>query len=169
MPEEPEEYYNLGPFTRPITTPTPLAQTWFTRGLIWCYGFNHEEAASCFSLAIDADPACAMANWGLAYALGPNYNLPWDALDAEALRKARGACAKAELYAGAASAVERGLIAALKVRYQASGNGEGEGEKGWNEEYAEAMGRVYGEFGEDADVAALYADALMNLTPWKLW
>jgi hypothetical protein len=31
------------------------------------------------------------------------------------------------------------------------------------------MGGVHQDFGDDLDVAALYADALMNLTPWQLW
>jgi tetratricopeptide (TPR) repeat protein len=70
------EYYNLGSFHRPITTTNPETQTWFTRGLIWTYAFNHEEAAQCFSKAISFDPTCAMAYWGLAYCLGPNYNKP---------------------------------------------------------------------------------------------
>lgn len=70
------EYYNLGSFHRPITTTNPETQTWFDRGLIWTYAFNHEEAAQCFSKAISLDPSCAMAHWGLAYCLGPNYNKP---------------------------------------------------------------------------------------------
>lgn len=69
-------YYDLGSFHRPITTISRAAQTWFDRGLIWTYGFNHEEAARCFEAAIRNDVNCAMAYWGLALALGPNYNKP---------------------------------------------------------------------------------------------
>ncbi|KAK9319838.1 hypothetical protein V1517DRAFT_341321 [Lipomyces orientalis] len=31
------------------------------------------------------------------------------------------------------------------------------------------METVYQEFPDDLDIATLFADALMNLTPWKLW
>ena len=55
---------------------------WFDRGLVWTYGFNHEEAVRCFEHAVEADPDCAMAHWGIAYAVGPNYNKPWEVFDA---------------------------------------------------------------------------------------
>ena len=53
------------------------AQQWFDRGLAWVYGYNHEEAIVCFEQALKEDPACAMARWGIAYAIGPNYNRWW--------------------------------------------------------------------------------------------
>jgi len=65
------EYFDLGSWTRPVTTSSALAQTWFTRGLVWTYAFNHEEAIWCFEQAIEADSECVLAYWGLAYALGP--------------------------------------------------------------------------------------------------
>jgi hypothetical protein len=74
-------YYDLGPYSRHISTTSADAQQWFNRGLIWCYGFNHEEAAECFEKACISDPHCAMTYWGLAYALGPNYNKPWEYFD----------------------------------------------------------------------------------------
>ena len=80
------EYYDLGTYTRPVTTSAPEAQTWFDRGLIWAYGFNHEEAVSCFEQALARDPDCAMAYWGVGYAVGPNYNKPWEAFDEADLR-----------------------------------------------------------------------------------
>ena len=71
--------FDLGSYSRPITTSSAEAQTWFDRGLVWTYGFNHEEAVYCFRQAVAADPDCAMAHWGIAYAIGPNYNKPWEA------------------------------------------------------------------------------------------
>jgi hypothetical protein len=59
-----EPYFDLGPYKRPVSTTSPEAQTWFNRGLVWCYGFNHEEAVRCFHRALAADPSCAMAHWG---------------------------------------------------------------------------------------------------------
>ena len=75
------DYYDLGSHSRKITTTSTEAQLWFDRGLIWTYGYNHEEAIACFKRALEQDPGCAMAHWGLAYAVGPNYNIPWHLLD----------------------------------------------------------------------------------------
>ena len=67
MRSKPDSYqYNLGLFQRTITTSSPAAQTWFNRGLIWCYAFHHEESARCFERAIAEDPGCAMAYWGVS-------------------------------------------------------------------------------------------------------
>ncbi|HSS90234.1 MAG TPA: tetratricopeptide repeat protein, partial [Streptosporangiaceae bacterium] len=74
-------YFDLGSHHRPVPASSPDAQLWFDRGLIWAYAFNHEEAVRCFERAIEADPGCAMAHWGVAYATGPNYNKAWDAFD----------------------------------------------------------------------------------------
>jgi len=164
-------YYDLGSFQRSITTRTEDAQIWFNRGFIWVYGFNHEEAAKCFEKAIAADKECAMAYWGLALALGPNYNKPWDAFDEEEkqtnLKRTHDAARKAKTLAASALPVERALTTALQSRYPQELPATDFSL--WNKQYAEAMGTVYKEFSHDLDVAALYADALMNLTPWDLW
>jgi hypothetical protein len=73
------EYYDLGSYHRSVSTASPEAQLWFDRGLIWCYGFHHEESIKCFKKVTEIDPDCAMAYWGIAYASGPNYNKPWKA------------------------------------------------------------------------------------------
>ena len=72
------EYYDVDVYAREITTTSPEAQLWFNRGLVWCYAYFHDEAVACFRNALSADPSCAMAFWGVAYATGPNYNLPWE-------------------------------------------------------------------------------------------
>jgi hypothetical protein len=74
-------YFDLGPYTRKVTTASPEAQLWFDRGLNWLFGFNHGEAIKCFKRALEHDPECAMAHWGVSYASGPNYNLPWHLYD----------------------------------------------------------------------------------------
>ncbi len=93
------DYYDLGGFGRPVSTASEEAQVWFDRGLVWCYGFNHEEAVRCFQRAVELDPDCAMAHWGIAYAIGPNYNKDWVAFDADelvdAVATAHAAVAKA--------------------------------------------------------------------------
>jgi tetratricopeptide (TPR) repeat protein len=166
-----EDYYNLGSYRRSITTSSPSAQLWFDRGLIWSYAFNHEEAASCFENAISNDPNCAMAYWGLAYTLGPNYNKPWEFFDEEDLEKTvqrtHRAVGKAKELATNGTEVEKALIGAMRSRYLKEKVGDDF--SGWNLLYAAAMNTVYDRFPDDLDVATLYADALMNLTPWALW
>ena len=73
--------YALGTYSRAVSTGSTDAQLWFDRGLIWCYGYHHEESEVCFRKAALADPNCAMAHWGIAYVAGPNYNKPWDVFD----------------------------------------------------------------------------------------
>src|SRR5215468_5311853 len=175
------DYFDLGSYTRRVTTGSDRAQTWFTRGLLWAYGFNHEEAAACFERAAEADPGCVMAYWGLAYALGPNYNKPWEAFGPEeassSLSRAAAALTAAAGRAERAAPVERALVHALASRYPAAGTASAgldlarlaEHGAAWNAGYAGAMREVYRAHPDDLDVAALFADALLNLTPWALW
>src|ERR1700722_1746830 len=165
------DYFDLGSYRRAVTTSSPLAATWAQRGLVWSYAFNHEEAVACFERAVAADPDCALGYWGIAYALGPNYNKPWETFEAGEARaavvRARQAVAQAEQCATGASAAERALIAALRHRYP-SVHVEAD-TSAWNREYAEAMRTAYQSHPDDLDIAVLFADALMNLTPWELW
>jgi tetratricopeptide (TPR) repeat protein len=172
--EASEDYFDLGTFSRTITTTSPEAQLWFNRGLVWTYGFNHEEAVKCFERAIAADETCAMAYWGIAYSIGPNYNKPWEMFDNDELQtvvaRAHDAAFSAQKHAaGNSTAEEKALINAVMFRCPTSHVEDLESRSAWNERYAEAMGKVYSQFSSDPDVAALYADALMNLTPWDLW
>ncbi|KAF7717191.1 Uncharacterized protein PECH_004044 [Penicillium ucsense] len=151
------DYFNLGNYQRSVSTHSPGAQTWFNRGLTWAYAFNHQESASCFEQAILSDPNCAMAYWGLAFALGPNYNKPWDLFDGEELsmitRRAHRATMEAKRHENSASPVERALIDALMQRYPQE-NPYGDCTT-WNSQYASAMTSVYKRFPEDLDVVAL--------------
>ncbi|OOQ91126.1 TPR domain protein [Penicillium brasilianum] len=165
------QYYDLGSYQRPISTTIPDAQAWFNRGLIWAYAFNHQESARCFEQAILFDPACTMGYWGLAFALGPNYNKPWKLFDGEDLSitttRAHGAAMEASRLAARASPVEKAITEALQHRYpqeQPVDNCDD-----WNYRYAEAMRSVYQSFPDDLDVVTLYVDSLMNLTPWSMW
>jgi tetratricopeptide (TPR) repeat protein len=163
-------YYDLGSFSWPITTAHRDAQVWFNRGMAWCYGFNHEEAIACFERVLALDPKCAMAHWGIAYAIGPNYNKPWAAFDDQDKRRSiERALASSAAAAGAApgaSGVEQALIGALAKRYPAK---PPEDFGPWHDAYADAMRAVYRTHGDDLDVGALFAEALMNRTPWQLW
>ncbi len=165
------DYYDLGSHGRPITTASAEAQRWFDRGLVWTYGYNHEEAIACFRKALGADPGCAMAHWGIAYAAGPNYNKPWEAFDAvdlaQSLATAHGSATQAAALAAGATPVEQALIGALAARYPQPEPVDDCA--AWNEPYADAMRAVYEAYPGDLDVAALVAEALMNVTPWQLW
>jgi tetratricopeptide (TPR) repeat protein len=166
-----EPYFDLGSYTRGTSTASTSAQVWFDRGLVWSYAFHHEEAIRCFERAVEHDPGFALAHWGIAYAIGPNYNKQWEAFDpvdlAASLEKACDEVAAARVRADRAAPVERALVEALGSRYQA--NDPSADLVAWNADYADAMRAVYLAHPDELDVAALFADALMNLTPWELW
>lgn len=165
------DYYDLGTHSFPITTSSKDAQTWFDRGLGWCYGFNHGEAVACFRNALEADPDCAMAHWGVAFALGPNYNKAWEAFDdvelKEALGEAHRATRLATELADGVTPKEAALIRALPARYPAATPADDTAP--WIEGFASSMYDVWRSFPDDPDIATLAADALMNRTPWALW
>lgn len=165
------DYYDLGAYSRKVTTASPDAQLWFDRGLAWTYAYNHEEAVKCFQTALEHDPDCAMAYWGVAYAAGPNYNLPWHLFDpdgrAAALAAAFDATENAKARASAVTPVERALIEALPARYPQRETIEDQAP--WNDAFADAMRPVYAAHPDDLDVATIFVEAIMNRTPWQMW
>jgi tetratricopeptide (TPR) repeat protein len=168
---ETETYYDLGSYHRPIDSPSPQAQVWCDRGLVWSYAFNHEEAVRCFDRALDLDPDLAIARWGIAYAIGPNYNKAWAAFDPVDLA-ASLARARMELDLAAtcrASAVEHGLIQALRTRFPTDNPDDADALQAGNAAYADAMTALADAYPDDIDVQALTADALVNVTAWALW
>lgn len=138
-------FFDVGTLTRPVSTCSSHAQRWFDRGLAWSFAFNHEEAVSCFESAAAADPGCAMAYWGIAYALGPNYNKPWEFFDDVDLRRtverAHTAAERARALCEGVTPIERALIEALCERYPASRAVRDCSV--WNEPYAQAMRTAY--------------------------
>ena len=171
LPGETEPYYNLGAYHRPIETPSPQAQVWFDRGMVWAYAFNHEEAVRCFDRALELDPELAIARWGVAYSIGPNYNKAWEAFDpvdlAASLARARMELGLA--VDGRASAVERGLIEALQSRFPTDDPDDADALAAGGAAYADAMDSLAEAYPDDIDVQALAADALVNFTAWALW
>ncbi len=163
--------YDLGTHTCPVTTNSAQAQIWFDRGLIWTYGYNHGEAEACFARALEADPDCAMAHWGVAYAAGPNYNLPWDLLDdegrARALARAHDATQAALALADAVTPPEAALIRALPARYPQ--RTPGDDMHAWDRDFAEAMRAAFHAHPDHMDLRTVFVESLLNLTPWKMW
>jgi tetratricopeptide (TPR) repeat protein len=157
---------DLGTHKRMVETSSPEAQRYFDQGLRLLYGFNHDEAARSFAQAYRFDPRCAMCAWGVAYALGPNYNVPMlpdrFALAWDALGKARALASKSP-------PVERALIEALATRYRGPEPHAADQQAPLDAAYANAMRVVAKQFPADDDVQVLAAEALMDLRPWKLW
>jgi len=157
-------FAGLGSFTRPISTTSTEAQAYFDQGLSFMYAFNHDEAISAFRAAARLDPSAAMPHWGVAIALGPHINNPVvPEANAQAAWVALGE-ARARL--AGASPVERALIGALAQRYA---DPQPEDRTPLDRAYAEAMRGVWTAWPEDADVGALFAEALADLHPWDLW
>ena len=157
----PPLFDDLGDHTHPITTADPMAQRYFDQGLRLTYAFNHPEALRAFKEAQRLDPDCAMCFWGEAFVLGPNINAP---MEGAAEDPSLAAVAGAQARAGKASPPEQALIAALGKRY-APGTERADLDKA----YADAMAAVHAQFPEDQDIATLFADAVMNTSPWDYW
>jgi len=162
--------FDMGAYSRAVTGRAE-AQIWFDRGLNWTYAFGHEEATRCFQSALAADPGCAMAAWGVAYATGPNYNMTWDLHD-EAMRAEALAVAYDAVQAGLAcdvGGVERAMLDALAVRFPQRTPTDMDVMEGWNRAFADAMRKVHRAYPGDLDVRTVFAEAIMNLTPWAMW
>ena len=168
-----DNYFDLGNYSRPITTNSAEAQTWFDRGLNWCYAFHHTEALRCFQKVVELDPNCAMGYWGIAYATGPYYNIPWVKMSAsgriKALVQTHETAREAQRLAAHATRLEQALCHTLTIRFPAPQVDDDDIFAQWDDAYADAMREVYSAFPHDYDVCALTAEALMCRTPWQLW
>ncbi|WP_232541050.1 tetratricopeptide repeat protein [Spirosoma endbachense] len=154
---------SLGNLHFPITTRNQEVQRYFNQGLMLAVGFNHAEAARSFYEATRLDSTCAMAYWGFAYVLGPNYNA---GMEADNYERAYVAIQQAVKLSATCTAKEKALIDALAKRYTASPVDD---RRPYDEAYSIAIKEVHERFPEDADIAALYAESLMDLHPWDLW
>jgi tetratricopeptide (TPR) repeat protein len=154
---------DLGLLHHPITTTSPWAQRYFDQGLRLTYAFNHAEAIAAYEQAAMFDPNCAMCEWGIALALGPNINMP---MKPEAENRAYEAIQKALALADHASEPEQAYIHALATRYGAEA---GMGRATRDAAYAHAMRELAKQYPKDIDAAVLFAEALMNLQPWDYW
>ncbi|WP_170577688.1 tetratricopeptide repeat protein [Ruegeria arenilitoris] len=165
------DYYDLGTYSCPVSTTSAEAQLWFDRGLVWTYGYNHDEAVVCFQRAAEHDPDCAMAYWGIAYAAGPNYNLPWDLRDErgqqKALAQAYDATQQAVALLDTCTPVEQALIRALPGRYPQ--RDPIPDMNSWNHDFANAMRAAFADQPDHLDLHTIYVEALLNLTPWQMW
>ena len=154
---------NLGSHHHAISTRSDLAQRYFDEGLILVFGFNHAEAIRSFRDALTLDPTCAMCHWGIALALGPNINA--EMADA-AVPEAYAAVQRAVMLAPGASPAEQAYIQTLTARYGSTPVAD---RAPLDRAYADAMREVVRSFPDDLDAATLFAEALMDLSPWDYW
>ena len=153
-----------GAYSRKITTTSFEAQRYFDQGMMFLFGFNHDEAIRSFRAAAQADPKCAMAWWGVALAYGPHINLP--VVFPDRAKAAVAALAQARALAGGASPLEQELIEALGHRYA---DPQPDDRGPLDQAYAEAMRQVWQRHPDDADVGTWFAEALLDLHPWDQW
>jgi len=153
----------LGDLHHPVTTSNAQAQQFFDQGLRFIYAFNHDEAARSFKHAAELDPKLAIAYWGVAEAVGPNYN---DPASADRFKQAHEAIQKAVDLSANASPSEEAYIHAMALRFPADPNTD---LKKAAEEYHDAMRELLKKFPDDLDAATLFAESGMNLHPWGLW
>jgi tetratricopeptide (TPR) repeat protein len=153
----------LGDWRHPVSTKSAQAQAFFDQGLRLIYAFNHDEAARSFEHAAELDPKLAMAYWGIAEAVGPNYN---DPASEDRFVQAHQAIEKAASLAEDASESDQAYIAALVKRFPADPKSD---LRAAAEEYRDAMREVVKKFPDDLDAATLFAESGMNLHPWGLW
>ena len=147
----------------PITTKSAEAQKYFNQGLLLAYGFNHAEAGRSFYEATRRDSTCAMCYWGYAYVLGPNYNA---GMEPDNYQRAYTAIQKALKLSGKSTPKEKALITAMSARYVKD---PVEDRRALDSAYMVAMKAVYEQFPTDVDIAAMYAESLMDMHPWDLW
>jgi len=148
----------------PITTESDEAQRWFDQGLVLLYGFNHGEAARAFTEAAARDPEAAMPWWGIAYANAMHINVP--EVNEAQWKAGFEAVENAKARIDDETPLERALIEAAAAR---AAWPPPEAQRPLDEAYAEAMQGVHRRFGDNPDVAAQYAESLMNLQPWDYW
>ena len=146
-----------------IHTGNKEAQQYFDQGLTFIYGFNHEEAGRAFEQAAKLDPASPMPLWGIALAVGPNYNAD---VDAQREKIAFETMQKALKLAESAPQNEKDYVAALAVRYSGE---EKPDYKKLARDYSIAMKALAEKYPDDMDASTIYAESLMVLHPWHLW
>ena len=146
----------------PVTTSNPEAQKYFNQGLLLAYCFNHGEAARSFFEAIRRDSTCAMCYWGYAYVLGPNYNM---GMEADNYARAYEAIQKAIKLSAKATPKEQDIIKAMAARYVKE---PVENRSHLDSAYMVAIKTVHEKYPDDVDIAAMYAESLMDMHPWDM-
>lgn len=147
----------------PITTNNTLVQRYFNQGMTLAYAFNHAEAARSFYYATQLDPNCAMAYFGFAYVLGPNYNA---GMEPDNYERAYIAIKKAQALSANTTEKEKQFINTMALRYAPE---PPEDRSPLDIAYSNALETLYNKYPDDSEISALYAESMMNLHPWDLF
>ena len=112
-----------------------------------------------------------MAHWGIAYASGPNYNLPWERYDPagkeKALAASYDAMQAALAHADKATPVEQAMIKALPRPLSAAHADRGQ--SAWDKAYTREMRKIFARIPTISRCAAVFAESIMDETPWQMW
>ena len=129
----------------------------FNRGVALLHDFWYEEAQRQFEEIAKADPACAMAHWGVAMSY---FHQIWSRPDKNAIAQGWAEMQKAQSLA-AKTPRERVYIAALSSFYR-PGKEEFQPRV---QAYSDAMGELYAHYPDDIDAGAFYALSLLAAEP----
>jgi len=135
----------------------PSQQASFNRAVALLHDFTYQEAQSQFERIAQADPACAMAHWGIAMT---QFHQIWNRPDEKATTLGWSELEKAESPA-AKTDREREYIAALRNFYR-PGNQEYLARV---DAYSLAMDQLFSHYPNDVDAGAFYALSLLADEP----
>jgi len=147
-----------GQYAYRISTDNDSAQYYFNQGLNMYYSYHFREATASFKEAARLDPGCAMAYWGQALSMGPGYNF---AHTYTMPKTVPGILQLMNEHSERATEKEKQLIAVMNRRYSSAGH--------LNAPYAEGLKELISLYPDDADIKALYIDAVMLIHPWDFW
>ena len=151
------------------TSCNDAVQAEFVRGVALLHSFFYEEARRIFTAVAEKDPACAMAQWGIAMTW---WHPIWTPPTAEEMSAGRAAAEKASSLQ--ATPRERGFIEAINAYYNApelpsstGPVGQGchgpVGAAGRVVAYERAMHKVYERFPKDVETQVFYAFAVLSV------
>ena len=152
----------IGALEFTITTDNTRSQAYFNQAMTLSFGFNHAEAVRSFQEAARLDPSCGICYAGIALALGPNINAP---MNPEAVRPAWEAAQTALKLSKGESGFEQDFIEAIATRYSEGGTDRA----ALDAIYAGTMSGLAKKYPKNNHVITLYAESLMDLTPWSYW
>jgi hypothetical protein len=165
----PPKYSGIGEVSIPVSA-DPDVQGYFDQGLRFYFGFNNRESYRAFRYAAEQSvrigKPCALCYWGEALPLGVDINM------AEELEPDRVAAneALATALSHNPDTKTRGLIEALVLRNADCKQAESDAacRKRRNDGYHTKMSELVNQYPDDPNIIVLFADSVLNLTPWQL-
>jgi tetratricopeptide (TPR) repeat protein len=149
----------MGAYRLDADTQSAIARRYADQGMVLAYGFNPREAARSFEAATRIDPECALCWWGLAWSLGPTINADMAPEDAATVA---AAAQRAKQLGARLPPARRALVEALAARHPSADRLD-------EDRYAALLREAARRHPNDADLALLAAEALLNLYPYDWW